>query len=67
MSDKEFSYKEFSRIITDPAYTVYNYKDYDASGMLRKMKENNVKLGAVYTKKWFDSAYAYIKYTFDNF
>ena len=55
--DEDMSYKAFSDMIGD-AVEVYDYKDYDASELYAKMNRSGLK--KLYTKKWFENAYAFI-------
>jgi len=57
---KDFSLKEFEKVIKKDSDDIYDYNDYNTSlDLYEKVKESGLK--SSYTKKWFEDKYKFIK------
>jgi hypothetical protein len=61
LMDKDVSYKEMEKIITNDSQEIYDFEDSD---LYEKMKETG--LDKFYTKKWFKTNFDFIKRQLDT-
>jgi len=59
--DKDVSYKEMEKIITNDSQEIYDFEDSD---LYEKMKETG--LDKFYTKKWFKTNFDFVKGQLDT-